>query len=636
MEFGLYTAKENGTVNISSFEGLNRKAKGAMNEFVDMLNISAAEYPCLSPCNSRKKIAEAEDGIRAVAPPDLTNTADVTGITGVCDGGFYYNGILKSVKYKLDMAWEWQIEQKGNLYIINGYDRTNNKSLLYYYNVDADNFAEGGKVMHNLIVSCGDDYLFTPYDDNYGVDTYTFTKPDGTVVKNEDFYSAYKEFTITDSNYNTTLCSTDNIFNHYLSVGDEVTIEGFPGVGNGGQIWNIQSGKIFAQPGVTFERNNTIDTSEMISTDNLKSTDICRAVVKSFSIQGSAGGRFSHRVYFDLYNKNGEIVTFKNMTSGGYYCSDITIKKKTRTFDNIAIHHGRIWGSIPSGNQLYASPSDDIFSFSSDDIVNKYGVRIPSDSPGTFTGLCSYNNELLAFKADSTTVVCGSNPNNYSSFVINGVGCIAPESVVSTPDGVIFLANNGFYIYNGAMPRLISEKLNTRYSSAVAGYDGTSYYASAVLPDGGCEFVVYNMKHGIWNKEDNKKAIGFFKFKNNFYVADETSLFKTNAQEPGNWSFTFTRTFDDSFDNKGINEIWIRAFVYDGAQFNIAVATDTEDFCEHNVFSCPGLKNFRCPVRLKISDSYQLKISGTGKVIFYGIEIRKSEGGRRYKDYIGG
>ena len=233
MEFGLYTAKENGTVNISSFEGLNRKAKGAMNEFVDMLNISAAEYPCLSPCNSRKKIAEAEGGIRAVAPPDLTNTADVTGITGVCDGGFYYNGILKSVKYKLDMAWEWQIEQKGNLYIINGYDRTNNKSLLYYYNVDADSFAEGGKVMRKLIVSCGDDYLFTPYDDNYGVDTYTFTKPDGTVVKNEDFYSTYKDFTITDSNYNTTLSSTDNIFNHYLSVGDEVTIEGFPGVGNG-------------------------------------------------------------------------------------------------------------------------------------------------------------------------------------------------------------------------------------------------------------------------------------------------------------------------------------------------------------------------------------------------------------------
>ena len=636
MEFGLYTAKENATVNISSFEGLNRKAKGNINEFVDMYNISASEYPCLAPCNSRKKIAEAEDGICAVAPPDITNTDNVTGLTGVCDGGFYYNGVLKSVKYKLDMAWERQIEQKGNLYIINGYDRTNNKSLLYYYNIDTDKFAEGGKVMNNLIVSCGENYLFTPYHDDYGIDTYTCTKPDGTVIKNSDFYSTYKEFTADDNRYTTTMSLTNNVFEHYLSVGDEVTIEGFPDSNNGGQVWNIQSEKVVPQPGITVIRNNTIDTSDMISTEDLSDTAICRAVVKYFSIQTSAGGRASHRIYFDLYNKNGETVTFKNMSENGYYCSGITIKKKTRTFDNVAIHHGRIWGSIPSGNQLFASPSDDIFSFSSDDIVNKYGVRIPSDTPGTFTALCSYNNELLAFKSDSITIVCGSNPNNYSSFVISGVGCIAPKSVVATPDGVIFLSHNGFYIYNGAMPRLISEKLNTRYSSAVAGYDGVSYYASSVLPDGGCELVVYNMKYGLWNKEDDINAIGFFKFKNNFYIADKTALFKTNAQKPNDWSFTFTRSFDDSFDNKGINEIWVRAYVYDGGQFNISVATDTEDFNEHEVFSCTGLKNFRCPVRLKISDSYQLKISGRGKVVFYGIEIKKSDGGRRYKDYKGG
>ena len=68
--------------------------------------------------------------------------------------------------------------------------------------------------------------------------------------------------------------------------------------------------------------------------------------------------------------------------------------------------------------------------------------------------------------------------------------------------------------------------------------------------------------HSALLSSHDMKAIGFFKFKNNFYIADETSLFKTNAQEPGNWSFTFTRSFDDSFDNKGINAMTIAGCSY--------------------------------------------------------------------------
>lgn len=633
MEFGLRTASENSRTKIYNFGGLNRTRKGNRYEFSDMYNMTADEYPCASPCRSRQKIAQAQVGINAVCAPDATNVSEVTGITGVCDGGFYYNGVLKSKKFTLSPEWSWQIQQKGNTYIINGYDKQNIKSLIYYYNIDTDEFDEGGAVLRGLIVTSGTNYLETIYTNKYGVQGYSITTPDGTVIENADFCDEYMNETY-GGGY--TMHKEENIFEGIFDVGDEVTIEGFCGSKNNGQLWNIQSEKIVAQPNLDASRNNTIDTDNMATTKSLGDYDICTVKITGFSIISKGSYRYAHRVTFEVLNKNGETVDMRDLastTTGSVYCSGVTLKKRTRVLDNITIHHGRIWGSSPSGNQIYASASDDIFSFSSADIVNKFAARIPSDTPGAFTALCSYNNDLVAFKPDSITIVSGTNPTNYNSFVIDGIGCIAPGSVAVTPQGVLFLGYNGFYVYNGSVPQCISTKVNTNYTSAVAGYDGNSYYASAVTENGECELLVYNMNYGMWHKRDNIRAKGFFRFHNCFYIADEKSVYKTNSLMPSHWSFTLMPAHDNKFDNKGVNEIWVRAEVSEGAMFLVETAVDNGEFKTHTVFSEEGLKVYRCPVRLEMGEMYKVRISGTGKVVVYEVEIKKSDGGRRYKEY---
>ena len=600
--------------------------------------MTADEYPCASPCNKSDKIAEAQTVINAVCAPDATNVSEVTGITGVCDGGFYYNGTLKSGKFTLSPDWLWQIEQKGNTYIVNGYDSANKKSLMYYYNIDTDEFEEGGKVMRDLILmsgvnTSGVSYLCTPDSDQYGVDAYQCTLPDGTVVKNSDFWFNYRDYMTYGTDGDTTMSAEKNIFEKCFKVGDEITIENFPGADNGGQIWNATTSGTHPQPGITADRNNTIDTDNMATTDSLSKYSICVARITGFGITTSARGRARHYVYFSLLNKDGEPVSFVDMYSKGCYCSGVKLRKRSRVFDNITVHHGRIWGSVPSGNQLYASASDDIFSFSSDDVVNRYAARIPSDTPGNFTALCSYNNDLVAFKHDSITVISGTNPVNYNSFVIDGIGCISPKSVSVTPEGVIFLSYNGFYIYNGSIPVCISTKVNTRYKSAVSGFDGVSYYVSAEKENGETEFLVYNMDYGMWHKRDSFKANGFFRFLNSFYMADDNAFYKAGTTTPGDWYFTLMPAHDNKLDNKGINEIWVRAEVEPGAMFMLETAVDGGEFNTHTVFTEPGLKIYRCPVRLEMGEMYQIKIKGTGKVVIYELEIRKADGGRRYKEY---
>ena len=627
MEFDIYPSSQNSKQNIYNFYGLNRTRKRSKGEMEDMLNMSSREYPCASPRLGRKKIAEAENIVVACAP-DETTVSEVTGITGIADGSFYYNGEVKSGKFILRPEWAWSVERMGNLYIINGYNADKKKSEMYYYNIDTDEFSEGGTVMSDLIVTSGPNYLRTiHYDDDYSkIYNYKVTLSDGTVIDNSAFYKKYAKSSGTMSTEN-------NIFEQYFKVGDEVTIEGFPTASeNEGQLWYYMSGNIHKPLSKGAGYNNTVDTDNMATTKNVDKYSICTAYVKSFLIRNMSNGKYAHEIYFDLYNKDGEAVEFDELTSQPNYCSGVRISKRKRALTNIAIHQGRIWGTAPTGNRLYASSSDDIFSFSSEDILNKYAVRLNSDTPGTFTGLCSYNNDLIAFKNHSIEIVSGTNPNNYSLSVIPGIGCIDGKSIATTPDGVIFLAGRGFYLYNGALPQCISLKLNRNYQSAVSGFDGCSYYTSAKNSEGNNELLVYNTRYGMWHIEDDFDAKSFFDFNNGFYLSDGKNLYKADSDEGVDWSFTLMRNYDNNFNLKGINEIWIRADIAENAQFTVETAVDNEDFVKHMSFNKQGLNIYRCPIRPIMSVDYRVKISGKGEVVIYEIEMKKTGGGRKYKE----
>lgn len=631
MQFNAIQAEENPKTSLYNFGGINRKRKAARYEFSDMWNMSAKEYPCLAPVGRREEIAKMEH-INIATAPDSTNTPSLNGFTGVADGGFYYNGVLKSEKTTLPTQWEWEIERKGNLYIVNGYDRKQKQSLIYYYNIDLDEFDEGGTVFRNLIVTTGDNagtaFIETMYTAKNGVRDYVITTPDGRTIKNEDFCDEYlTEYY--DKGY--TMSKTENVFEKSLKVGDDITIEGFPGENNGGQTWSLYGDHVLPQPNKVSNRNNTIDTDNMPTTKNLSEYSIVSATVTGFAIVAKDEKKYAHRMYLTLNNKDGGKLSFVDLYKSGIYSSGISIKKRTRVLEHITTHHGRIWGTAPSGNQIYSSAADEIFSFSSADINKKYAARIPSDTPGTFTALCSYNNDLIAFKPDSITVVTGTNPTNYSAYDIYGVGCTAPKSIAVTPDGVIFLGRKGFYFYSGSTPRCFSDKLNTTYINATGFFDGESYIVSAEREDGTVEVLTYHLERGLWHKLDDLKATDFFNFGSGTYCADETTLYKCDARTPGDWSAEFAPTHDNSLDYKGINEIRILADIAPNSALKVFTATSGGSWKFHSAFTEQGLHVFKCPVRLELGERYQIKLSGTGNVVIYEAELTKVTAGSRSK-----
>ena len=627
------SAADNRRSKTTAFYGLNLKHKGAWGEMSDMLNMSGDEYPCAAPRKGRAQVASAPATIDAIAAPDSTNTDTVSGITAVCGGSFYYNGAIKSGNTLLSPSHLWQIERMGNLYIINGYDSKRRKSETYYYNIDTDKFSQKG-VMKNLIVTCGKDYIeLATYGYDY-VRNYSITTPGGEVIKNKDYFDEYcKSGLYTPRG--------DNIFEQYgFKVGDEITLEGFPKIGSDcpGQIWYRYSNAVKAADYMSAEFNNTVDTDEMTVTDDVSKYANVSAFVKSFTtIDSTVNGQnvAQHRMYIDLYTKDGSLGELDSLITESYmhYCSGVTVRKRRRNFTNITTHHGRVWGSLPSGNTLYASSSDDIASFTSNDISKCYGARLVSDTAGTFTALASFNNDLVAFKSDSITLVSGTGPKNYYTNVLDGVGCISGKSVAVTPQGIIFLGHKGFYIFDGSVPKLLSEKLNTRYTDAVSGFDGDIYYAAATRADGVRELLKYDLRRGLWHKEDDIAAVGYFRHGADFFIADARNIYVLSDDKSDvDWSFTLRRTNEDVLDSKGINEIWIRAMLKDGASFRVSTAVDGAEFNRHCVFTKQGLNIYRCPVRLIMGQSYTIKLEGRGDAVIYELETVCYGGGRNYKE----
>ncbi|MGN0163950.1 MAG: hypothetical protein ACI4EA_10310, partial [Candidatus Ornithomonoglobus sp.] len=493
MQFDLYSAQSCERQTVRGFYGLNRTRRASKGEMEDMKNMSTLEYPCAAPRGARTETAAARGTVSAAAAPDSTDTEAVTGFTGISDGAFFYNGVLKSGSAVLSDSRKWEIVRLGNLYIMNGYDENGRDSELYYYNIDTEVFGAGFTEMADLIVTSGKDstgnYLHTFRYGFSEVYDYSVTDTRGREIKNSAFFEKYaKGLSL----------SSSNIFEQYFSVGDEITIEGFPTAAESvGQVWlySATASEVLPQNGIAYDENNTVDTDVITNLDEVYKENVVNAVVSGFDVSTvtlDGVKLYVHFIYFELTNKNGDPVDFANMSAYSHYCSGVRLSKKRRTFDHIAVHQNRLWGTAPSGNALYASASDDIFSFSSSDILSNYAARLTSDTPGAFTGIYEYGAELAAFKEDSITVIYGSNASNYSSYVIEGTGCMAGSTAAVTPSGIIFPSWHGFYRFSGGTPVCISSKLCTRYISAVSGFDGEKYYACAARRDGGRELLVYD------------------------------------------------------------------------------------------------------------------------------------------------
>lgn len=320
------------------------------------------------------------------------------------------------------------------------------------------------------------------------------------------------------------------------------------------------------------------------------------------------------------------------------------ILRKVPKMAACCLHQNRLWGAAANGEYIYASALGNYGEFYQQDGLEDDSLSFEITTDGKFIAIASFRDMIVAFKRNSMTVIYGNMRSNYSvEQTIDGIGCIDAQSVHIVGGLLYFLGENGFYAYNGSQPEMISQKLNCRYTKAYGFGNTERYYASAKREDDGTyELLAYDVRYGIWTKEDALEVVSAVFYKNRLYAATSDAVYEfdaKDAEEAFCWEAVSVPQDEGTFSDKGVNELRIRAKIPPGAGIRVYTAVDGGEFLlqkellplpeENGATACCV---YRVPVRFQNAQRYQVKLAGWGDCVIYDMERALYGGGRVWKE----
>lgn len=332
------------------------------------------------------------------------------------------------------------------------------------------------------------------------------------------------------------------------------------------------------------------------------------------------------RLYVTNVNRKGEKVAFpKNTEETG------TVRRGVPDILRACVYNNRVFGYDASGERLYASKLGDFRNWYCYEGLSTDGWYSEVGTEGGFTGIAASSVGVVAFKHNYLHLVYGDSPRNFTLQPQIPVGCIDGRSVASVQQVLFFLGYDGVYAFSGGYPSKISAALDMRYQSGVCGGDREKYYLSAKRPDGDWELVVYDLARGMWHKESDFAAVGFFQYNNGFYGADTGKLCRMEGEGYADSWYAVSKRFDDgTMENRGLNNLYLRILADNGASVTVEATTADDDghwqMCGTVTGPFHGVHRF--PVRFQSSDAYRYRISGTGHAEIEAVERVLYSGGR--------
>lgn len=333
----------------------------------------------------------------------------------------------------------------------------------------------------------------------------------------------------------------------------------------------------------------------------------------------------------------------------------VTIERRMPNLDYIIESGNRLWGCryglARNGefvNEIYASKQGDFrnwnvfMGLSTDSWVGNCG------SDGAWTGAINYLGSPIFFKEGHIHRVYGIMPSQYSitDTVCQGVQQGSNRSLAMVQNVLLYKSTMGVFAYDGSMPAEISEALGSKsYRDAVAGGHGYRYYLSMVdMESGEPVLFTYDVKKGIWHKEDELRPQCWCSAGKEMYCIDSASkniLSVTGAGEPEEESIEWEVVTGEigleqnsGFavvsmpEEKYISKLAVRMQMDEDAKVELWIQYDGLGDWEKvaSIHGSGRTRSFTLPIRPKRCDWLRLKIKGVGMARIYSL-TRWMEGG---------
>ncbi len=425
--------------------------------------------------------------------------------------------------------------------------------------------------------------------------------------------SVHASTTVSGSTIKNVLSLDVGTWDSFFKVGDRISISG-----SENYTYQLNGNKI--------PYDSTIDTIDDENVEGVNVYQMVSCVVEE--IDGKA-------MTVGCYNKNGDPVQLIYSYNSNFI--NVTIKHLIPKITNACVSNNRIFGVTESGKYIYACKLGDYKRWYTYEGISTDSWFGQVGTEGGFTGIVEFNGSVIAFKRDYIYKIYGDNPKNFTIQKQSSDGCIDKKSIVELNGRLYFLSQNGFCVYSGGYPTVISEVLNKRYTNAVGGTDGRKIYFYAMTISGEKGLLVYDTMLNMWHKEDADNTIScFFRYNGELYFVQDTDngIYKINGSGySSDWYFKTPQYNTMGMKYTKLSEVIIYA------------STDSTSPCSMNVYvlydgASDGQKvdcgsftlepniTQRIPIKINPCFSYSLAADGSGPVIIKGIEHIYTAGGK--------
>lgn len=344
---------------------------------------------------------------------------------------------------------------------------------------------------------------------------------------------------------------------------------------------------------------------------------VARCLKNDFSVV-----KFKDYILLPYYDSENSRVCLYMMSHSPLTSAFVTIAKDVeKQEDNIHI--------VAFNNRLMCVYSDAVWICYEDDFVvwDKFYVEgseqgsaeinaaacqnIPLAAGGHFTACAYYKDKPMIFKEHAMYALYGSY-TPFSIVKIADVGCISHESIQVIGDDLIFLSENGLMKYSGGTPYCISDEIPELQYQTVTGCCATDKYYFI-------NEYMYDVNKKCFTKLE-QRLIPLCAYKNRVFFYDRADgkslemVYDDETDEVIDWSFT-TRIYHENYaEKKRYSKLKVRIEALEESSAAVSYSIDGKDFviAAQQIFSKPEGRIIS--LNIPLCDSFQLKLSGTGRV----------------------
>ncbi len=315
----------------------------------------------------------------------------------------------------------------------------------------------------------------------------------------------------------------------------------------------------------------------------------------------------------------------------------VNVTRKVPKMDYVTECQNRLWGcyyGLEDGktvNEIFCCKLGDFKNWEVYSGISTDSFRASCGTDGVWTGAVTYLGYPLFFKENYVhkVYVSSGGAHQIVSMAIDGVQKGSDTSFAIVNDYLFYKSKTGINRFDGTQAVNISSDLgNEQYCDAVGGRLGGKYYVSMKDINEKWHLFVYDVKRGLWIREDNTMALYFADIDNELYYIDgDSNELKTINGTEGKeedkfpWKIVFGDIGYEYFQKKYLSRFNIRMSLEEDGWAEIYTEYDSNGIWEkRGTIKGIGMsRTFTLPIIPRRCDHIRIKIEGSGEFKLYSI-----------------